>query len=656
MVNWGPFVNVVNTGKSDSLILASELLHQNLDSIKANLTAKGMEPVPTIGDIQETHVMYTVSEFKPHVAVSHEYLKETTAGSYNLNSDVKIAISQFGDFFHDMVLHIEVGYEGSDSTYIKNLSGPAGTNDWRGSGAQPRYKFCNHPGERIVKKCSFVVNGNTLDEYDSTDVTFWREFNLDDEGKREWNKLVGQEVPFKGIRQHSLIDDINGNNFYKPVIGGTPGSDIENSFVQSAVDNYAMLNDVSNYSTKYMGNKELSSREVVQICNGYQTPKFQHGKLDLWIPLLFWFNKDVRLSIPSIAIPYGNRSIEFTLCSEQELVGVVPSDISLNTAYKGYTETGGKYGTLNNPFAVAHNDSKYGQNIDDVYNILAWDKTNLDAAVKDVTTNPLKVNKIELYVNNLFVDSAVHDIFISRVGFNLIRVYRRQSFTVDNQEQNLHLNQMKWPIETMYVGIRMSEYERAEMPYLDIWNTFGWWPNYRLNRQVQSKPAIDSGAVFNGDVSFTAVDGSAVADRLPSYVSGERTVTYREYRPTVNKLTLCSHSICLMQDVPYAFYSRYVPWKHRSPTSSCQQECRGAAMISFALYPGAYQPSGHINVSRATEFYIKYHSNVIGNASSWFPEVVGGNVDKPQGRLYVSAVAINFLLISDGSAVLRFST
>ena len=62
-----------------------------------------------------------------------------------------------------------------------------------------------------------------------------------------------------------------------------------------------------------------------------------------------------------------------------------------------------------------------------------------------------------------------------------------------------------------------------------------------------------------------------------------------------------------MQDVPYAFYSRYVPWKHRSPTSSCQQECRGAAMISFALYPGAYQPSGHINVSRATEFYIKYH-------------------------------------------------
>ena len=65
-------------------------------------------------------------------------------------------------------------------------------------------------------------------------------------------------------------------------------------------------------------------------------------------------------------------------------------------------------------------------------------------------------------------------------------------------------------------------------------------------------------------------------------------------------------------------------------------------MINFNLYPGTYQPSGHINVSRAREFYIAYTSSVISTSLV--------------GTLVVVAAAINFLLISDGSAVLRYST
>ena len=65
-------------------------------------------------------------------------------------------------------------------------------------------------------------------------------------------------------------------------------------------------------------------------------------------------------------------------------------------------------------------------------------------------------------------------------------------------------------------------------------------------------------------------------------------------------------------------------------------------MINFALYPKSYQPSGHLNVSRAREFFLNWNTRYVGSTT-------------PADLLAV-AIAINFLLITDGSAVLRYST
>lgn len=65
-------------------------------------------------------------------------------------------------------------------------------------------------------------------------------------------------------------------------------------------------------------------------------------------------------------------------------------------------------------------------------------------------------------------------------------------------------------------------------------------------------------------------------------------------------------------------------------------------MINFALFPRSYQPSGHLNVSRAREFFLQWTTRYV-------------NAQTPADLLAV-AIAINFLLITDGSAVLRYST
>jgi hypothetical protein len=69
----------------------------------------------------------------------------------------------------------------------------------------------------------------------------------------------------------------------------------------------------------------------------------------------------------------------------------------------------------------------------------------------------------------------------------------------------------------------------------------------------------------------------------------------------------------------------------------------GVLFINFALFPGNYQPSGHINISRARETYVNPVSTYVSNTN--------GKVN-----FVAVAIAINFLLISDGSAVLRYST
>ncbi len=96
--------------------------------------------------------------------------------------------------------------------------------------------------------------------------------------------------------------------------------------------------------------------------------------------------------------------------------------------------------------------------------------------------------------------------------------------------------------------------------------------------------------------------------------------------------------------MPPGFYNSYMPFiqPHHIKTPSDI----GVYLVSFNLHPGHYQPSGHLNVSRSREFYIKYDSTTASTAISSTNAV----------DMVASASALNFLLISDGSAVLRYST
>lgn len=857
MATGGIFQLITNDGKQDRMLMASALLASRIAAARNNRKCAGLSDcTPTLYDIERTHILFTSAHFKPFAAIGYEYNKVTpTAGAVTLNESstqsVTFSIPQFGDFFCDMVVHVTL--EQPSIEYPADLE----------PSRQNLYRWCSYPGERILRSVKFDVNGNPLDQYYTDAVNFHREFLVQPNKAIGWDRCMGQE-------------------------------EIEDGFVRQP-----------NWESSGLSATDINYRTMVFTTSGLQTPTGKkladvnndgkQDRVELFIPLLFWCNKDPRLAVPSVAIPYGQRFITLELAPWRDLIGVVP---------RGYSSSESE--------SVYNNLDKYG-------------KLNGNDILKN----------IELYINNIFVNPEVHNIFIKRIGFTLIRVHRQQNFDVTDglTDNSVLLQNLKWPIESMFVGLRIKSYSRGSNEQLSRnlsnWYKFhkvqtvtrsqqGWvsgkliknytganafdtfaiqgysggtqlsgdfvvnqFSNFKGLQRVQFGDISDQSAVKNPDqrlplrlyfetfpeIKTTVVNGvtrldvvsyNAIEDFLPKllkpndiltfdavnpasttnipvkykiqvsriitgvweqippwaatspnntneslwfnvnkgyaefvqystdlngvdltplfarvkaepvnklwYNKGDLNVSYEfisnEFtpqwpsstsndtnhqvwypnqptdiitsyhkramevnieksiessvlidinkqvelddsdlsnrlrnvgyafndisklgssgsmfvnlgnlqmtnigiwqtdasslesyvdvaKPTLEYITIKAHGIPIYNNFPAKFYNAYIPYNYGGHNIRVPKDI-GALMITFCLYPGTYQPSGHINVSRAREFYIDFRATGwIGNDPS---------SDKETGSMTIVASAINFLLISDGSAVLRYST
>ena len=615
MATAGIFTIITNDGKQDKMLMATDLLHGRLRQINSfNHSNNGgkaddVNNLPTLLDIEKTHVLFTNAHFKPFAAIGFEYNKvNATAGNPTLGSTVQFSIPQFGDFFHDICGHVTL--------YNPTLSSTA-----TDPSDAPLMRWCSYPGERLFKRVQQEVNGNPLDEYYYHATNMHREYRVAPNKAAGWDRCVGQE-------------------------------ESEQGFV-----------DQPKWALNAVAPGDVVSRTAARVNTGNQTPTGQKsqsqvypvGNLELFIPLLFWYNKDVRLAVPSVAIPYGQRYINIDLASRDELVDVVPRGAG------------------------------------------TWASPN--GAVTDLPG----LKSIELYVNNIFVNPEVHTIYIKRIGFSLIRVHRQQVYNANSSSQEVLLQQLKWPIEYMFVGMKIKAYHAAtsaadKRQYLDRWHTFSQVNDTTYTNQGQqvmktsrlttyeAVPAATLGVaisgaltgtaslaqalatgdtvriggalftVVTGDAAAAAVTNAVVVSPAPSValaatvalaVSGVKvslqgqSVTTAQQAKTLDNVTIKAHGISIYDNFPSAFFNAYTAYHYGGPNINVSKDA-GLLFIPFCLYPGTYQPSGHINVSRAREFYINYTSSVINSGT--------------EGSLVIVASAINFLLISDGSAVLRYAT
>src|SRR5271170_2659687 len=109
MSTGGVFQLITNDGAQDKLLMATQLLNKRLREVR-RIRCKNpaiKDKIPTLADIERTHILFINAHFKPFVAIGYEY--QSTGVQYGivqLGQEITFSIPQFGDFFHDMVLNI----------------------------------------------------------------------------------------------------------------------------------------------------------------------------------------------------------------------------------------------------------------------------------------------------------------------------------------------------------------------------------------------------------------------------------------------------------------------------------------------------------------------------------------------------------------------
>lgn len=508
----------------DQLLLANQLLRDNIAQVKARRAAAGEADInPSLADLERSHVLFINAHHKPYVAIAFQYFK-VSANNVTLGQDVSISIPQYGDFFADMVANVVIRAPTTSFTGT-----PVDASDC------VMYRHCDYPGERLFNEVRFEVNSNPIDSYTSETYVLHRQFHVPADKMHSWKRCMGQQLPARAS---------------------------------------AGLQMDSNSAAP------LTQHTEIDVYNGYQTFKPVHEDLNLWIPLLFWFNTDVRLAFPSVSVPYGQRFITFSLTQAENL-----------------------YHAIINPGST----------------------TQLSAP----TLSTPQISTFDLYINNMFVLPEVHDIFIDRVAFTLVRVHRRQTQNLNKSSDSIHLVQLKWPIETLMFGFQPTV-------------------NRRKNTNVTANQTHTSSVSAHMEDwhRFCQVEnqvGVASTSILGAGPTGTGAFNVKKQVSHITKLQLQAHSVDLFSEFPAAFFNSYIPYQFGGSNITAPTD-PGLYMYSFALHPGTYQPSGHFNVSRARELYLNYTSSFIAS-----------DADRT-ATFFVQAKTINFLLVSEGSCSLRYST
>ena len=316
--------------------------------------------------------------------------------------------------------------------------------------------------------------------------------------------------------------------------------------------------------------------------DGAQTPKFYQEGFDMYIPLQFWFCRDAAHALLNDLIPNSQRTITCELAPLGDIIQ------ALTTGPSTFAD--------------------------------------------DLIPTPLPFSKlpieVELYVNGLYVNPEIHDIFASRVGFSLIRVHRRQVNQLQNNMDSFLLDQLKFPAEYLMVGVR----SRTLVNDFDRWWMMGTPYTPPLRQRLMVTIAVPS---TSGQSTGTLSDpsGMQAAQRIATPITTLNNI--------VDTIGVTAHGIEIFPQLPSAFYNAYMPIRYSDNGMIVSPYDTSAFLVNFCLYPGKFNPSGYYNLSAGREMYINYALK---------PGVAEGG-----SEMVVSMSALNFLIRKGDKISLRYA-
>lgn len=210
-------------------------------------------------------------------------------------------------------------------------------------------------GHRMINNISLIVDGVVIDQYGREELEMYYKFHVSESQKKGWMRCVGQETNKVGI---FLQDPINQN-----------------------------------------------VREKKYLYDGYQTPKHTHDELELYIPLIFWYNIDPAFALSNWNLTYDKVFIQVDFANINECVSVID-----------YNGDGGKF--IQPSFTACN-----------------------------------------LVSNHVYTSPEVNELFKRKTQFSIIRIHKRVERILNKSFDSVNISDIKFAVENLYVAFRPNENE-----------------------------------------------------------------------------------------------------------------------------------------------------------------------------------------------------
>ena len=536
----------------------------------------------------------------------------------------------------------------------------------------------DYPGERLLKRVSISVNGNLLDSYTSEVAAMRRNYMITKDKIEGYKRCVGQETETFGKSEIRYTYDFgatakNGHdlsltpttssiaqirntsdNENAPILDSMHTTTVEQDGIMiNKVSNHNILNTESIQHTIPTNGSLNLVQEVSSFVSGLQTPHLCLNESAFWVPLHFWFCKDVGQAFPSLCVPYGQRFIEITLETLENMVVESPY-VYVRQAKVVERNSDGNNLKNNKPFYSSHSsikvyDESSGEYVKSILKLTGKYEVQYSVIpfLKRGTLSG-SIQQMLLYINNIFIEPEIHTIYLNKAHTNIIRVTRIHKETIGRETQ-MKLDQISWPVEFLSIGFQpIWNVESANPNRGKMWHKYtnhlslnecGFWQSFFSDAHDTplGRPPLEvGGSVFDSFSSAVFMHKSFNTDN------------YCVDLPVVLNLLCLNSAIPVLKRTNALFYECVMNriQKVQSEPGIMTVDFRPATghkeTIDQPVENVAVNPSGHINFSRSREFILKWESNFIS--------------DSQLASVTIVAQCLNLLITSNGSMVIRYST
>lgn len=168
-------LNLLTSSDSSKEFYRQKMIEKYMKAMGTKRKMKGEDIMIT--DVMRKVGIPIIKKIKTSIPVSSEYLKVSPReGSAKFGSRVSYILPQYGNFLHDIVIHVRL--EGLSTT-----------------GSSTGVKYADFLGHKIFKRVELELTNKLIDSYDSDAYNMHYQYEVKDEDKDAWKRAIGQEIP-----------------------------------------------------------------------------------------------------------------------------------------------------------------------------------------------------------------------------------------------------------------------------------------------------------------------------------------------------------------------------------------------------------------------------------------------------------------------------